>query len=126
MDSGTIGLIILAGLAIGSCVFVFKFFGFMRRKHAGDYLRGRLREDYLRNHPECLSNGRAVCCHDGCQSIFLWVDRSWGPPPNAVNEHKCTQCGRVLYYSVNGSYLEKIVKQLEMERTEQNSPRVFG
>lgn len=113
---------LLSFAAIVAIVFGVYYFSNKILEHFGtkklaNMLRGNLREDFLRQHPECLLKDKTICT---CGSKRTLITRAigWGSTAQVVREHFCGQCGKRCYFSVSGSHLEKIVDALKREKRE--------
>ncbi len=111
MSNGTIALIVLTLVCLG-IYGVRKLFSRYIKRAYRNFFRGNLREDYIRNNPSLVRNGK-VACHCGNTRILLRNLEQNGS--DVVREHVCDQCGARLYYSVSGAYLNGIVSELQNE-----------
>ena len=113
MDSGYIALIILALLLVGGIYSVLKLFRWLNKRYYRNMFRGHLREDYMRENPGLVRDGNFFCACGG-EKVVL---RNLGPirleGSDVVREHVCHQCGKRLFFSASGSYLEGIVQELK-------------
>lgn len=105
----------MIGLVLG-VLGIFFCIGKLLSRHSKNYyrnlFRGHLWEDYIRDNPDLVRNGR-VACRCGNTSIQLRnLDRSG---TDVVREHVCNQCGTRLYLSASGEELEAIVGELKKE-----------
>lgn len=115
MDSGHIALLILASLVILGGFTLLKLIRWMNRRYYRNMFRGNLREDYIKHNPECARPG-TVFCSCGGEKIVL---RNLGPirleGSDVIREHVCHQCGKRLFLSASGEYLEGIIRELRDE-----------
>lgn len=115
MDSGHIALIILTGILLLIAYRGLRLIRVLNRRYYRNMLRGNLREDYARKHPN-LAQGHKVACRCRCERISI---RNLGGTrlegSDIIREHVCQNCGYRLYFSVSGSYLEGIAEELKKE-----------
>ena len=84
-------------------------------------LRGNLLEDYEKNHPEYIINGRPVCFKCGGRKILVHILSRAGM--EVIREHSCL-CGQRLYLSASGESLEKTIKKIKQKKG--YAPAVVG
>lgn len=113
MDSGHIGLIILASLIVLAGYSLHKLTKYLDKRGYQRLLRGNLREDYARNNPTHVRSGKIRCACGGKKIVL----RNIGPRQvsEVVREHVCHECGARLFLSASGPYLEGIVRELRQE-----------
>lgn len=115
MDSGHIGLIILAALVSGVIFCFVKLFRWFNKRCYVNMLRGNLREDYIKNNPHLTWDGNVTCACGGKKIVL----RNLGPTHldgvDIVREHVCHRCGKRLFMSASGAYLEGIVQGLKRD-----------
>lgn len=113
MDDGVIAVLFLAGLVFGVGFTLLKLTKWSARRGYQNMLRGQLLEDYIKNNPH-LSKKEQIYCSCGSKKIVL---RNIGPRmgPDVVREHVCHRCGKRLFFSVSGKYLEEIIGELRKE-----------
>lgn len=102
-EMGVAALIVLIGLSLLAAYHVHSRMG---KKYLKRMLKGKLHEDYIREHSDAVINGKTVCC--SCKSDKIWVQLVIRRLDRSVSEHKCKECGTFLFYSYTGFNLREI------------------
>jgi hypothetical protein len=107
--------IVLFGGIILALLLLLKLIQRGKSRYYRKMFRGHLREDYIKNNPDLVRNGNAICACGG-EKVVL---RNLGPVllghEDVVREHVCHSCGNRLFYSASGTYFESIVRELRAE-----------
>ncbi len=112
MGSEAVVIISLFCLVFLCFIGILAFFGWIAKRCSRKLLQGNLREDYVRNNPNLLRNGKVIC-HCGNTRILLRnIERNGS---DVIREHVCDQCGTRLYYSASGEYYADMVRELRKE-----------
>lgn len=115
MDSGTVALLILAVLVVFGAFSVLKLFLWLNRRCYRKLLRGNLREDYIRNHPDLVHENKLSCVCGNKKIVLRNLGLTRLEGSDVIREHVCQACGIRLFYSTSGSYFESIVRELRKE-----------
>lgn len=113
MDGVYIALLILAGFILLGGFSLFKIVSWFSKRCYRKMLRGYLREDYIKKNPSLERNGNIICACGGEKIVLRNLGAIEGP--DVVREHVCHRCGKRLFFSASGEYLEGIIRELREE-----------